>query len=267
MFGKDENGNWRVGPYWLRSSDISHGVTMEKVFTLYGYTGRWTEGEEEWQALAELTVYSGSGFSVYMETDDMENTRDFRVGVPGLAALLRLERAGVGRIQKSRRFGLSLFDSCLTFYGGSDPHVWSRDDPWYHRLTIDLHRLLFGKASYKEEPVGEPVSGYVAVDREAYPVTAQLKVSSWTYPRRMGLSRFVNNSISRVEVDCGKGIPIPGKGENSWDLGDDKIFEASVAANSLEEGMERLAEMVRDRRDRYGGEGWKPEREVEGDAG
>jgi hypothetical protein len=53
-------------------------------------------------------------------------------------------------------------------------------------------------------------------------------------------------------------VPFPGKGENSWDCGEDASYGFGCAAETLEEGIGKfVASKLRDR-GRNGGRGWTP---------
>lgn len=61
-----------------------------------------------------------------------------------------------------------------------------------------------------------------------------------------------------IEMFPGEQVPVPGKGENSWDCGDDAIFGATSWTPSIEEAVGRLvAGALRDRR-RRAGSSWRP---------
>lgn len=63
-----------------------------------------------------------------------------------------------------------------------------------------------------------------------------------------------------ANIDIEKGIPEPGKGENSWDMDDDATFGMSGPATSIEELVPRIVESVERQRERYGGSNWIPDK-------
>jgi hypothetical protein len=80
-----------------------------------------------------------------------------------------------------------------------------------------------------------------------YPAVAKYEWRCWTRPRwlfhRMRLS---------TDVDIPKGIPFQGKGENSWDCGDDGLFGSGCAGHDLEKAASTMREIVMHDRRKYG---------------
>ena len=58
--------------------------------------------------------------------------------------------------------------------------------------------------------------------------------------------------------DGEKAPPIPGKGENSWDIDDDGIYGSSYDTPTVEEAFAKFRESVIKSRRRYGGDNWRP---------
>lgn len=78
--------------------------------------------------------------------------------------------------------------------------------------------------------------------------------STWRRPRA-----WWKTIQKRAEIKIESGIPIPGKGENSWDCDQDAIYSLTTTASNLEEVIACLKENVMETRDRYGGAHWAPE--------
>lgn len=55
----------------------------------------------------------------------------------------------------------------------------------------------------------------------------------------------------------GEQIPVPGKGENSWDCGEDATYAFSCMADSVEDGIASLVRSILVRRRKYGGRNWR----------
>lgn len=85
-----------------------------------------------------------------------------------------------------------------------------------------------------------------------YVATARLTEDVW---RR---SRWFSKIVKRVEIEIPSGIPLAGKGESSWDCGDNAIYSMCSPAKSIGEGVGRLVGTLLHDRVRYGGyEDWK----------
>src|SRR5690606_25314615 len=78
---------------------------------------------------------------------------------------------------------------------------------------------------------------------------ASLYISTWKRPRWPFATR-----IRRVQIDMDKDeqIPVMGKGENSWDCGEDATYGITVAADTIEAGVAKLVESILRSRRRYG---------------
>jgi hypothetical protein len=48
-----------------------------------------------------------------------------------------------------------------------------------------------------------------------------------------------------AHIEAPSGVPIPGKGENSWDLDDDAIYGMTSGAKSVKEAVSKFMESVR----------------------
>lgn len=51
-----------------------------------------------------------------------------------------------------------------------------------------------------------------------------------------------------AQVEAPTGVPIPGKGENSWDCGTDNVWGASFAARSVKEAAKKFMDDIRETR-------------------
>lgn len=152
----------------------------------------------------------------------------------------------------------------LEFWGGSDAHFswtfwanpdsWSSTDPKWRKGLLPVERLLYGDRRTTDRVIdkGETV---VPMPEGDYPAT-------WTrteYTTRW--SRWPRAKVwHRWTIDVEKGIPFPGKGENSWDCGEDAVYSSSAAADTptLEAAVASMSAYVTDRRRRYGGPNWLP---------
>ena len=63
----------------------------------------------------------------------------------------------------------------------------------------------------------------------------------------------------RTEIEPNTSVPIPGKGENSWDLDDDAIHSGIYPTGIAQEAASSLAKSAMRTRKRYGGPNWVPD--------
>lgn len=129
----------------------------------------------------------------------------------------------------------------------SREHEWRSEDPWWIRgLVIHLDDLIFGRDKYSEHDL-ETRAVLVPMPEGSYKATARLFESTWARPR------WFARRLLRVELDIKGGIPHEGKGENSWDCGEDATFGTTCPAETIEEGIAKLVESVLESRHRRGG--------------
>src|SRR3990167_3283057 len=122
-----------------------------------------------------------------------------------------------------------------------------RRDHWLKRTwTFSPMDALFGCAAYRER-VLETGETLIPMIEGCYPATYKLFVSAWSCPRWP-----FKRELARITLDVPKGIPMEGKGENSYDCGEDATFGITCQASTVEQGIgDLVASVLRDRR-KYG---------------
>lgn len=53
-------------------------------------------------------------------------------------------------------------------------------------------------------------------------------------------------------------VPVPGKGENDWDCGDDAIHGSTFAATTIPEAIGKMVGSAMRTRERYASLDWRP---------
>ena len=91
-----------------------------------------------------------------------------------------------------------------------------------------------GRSKYSERDI-ETVRVNVPMPEGDYPATVQLDQAVWKRPRWPFAQK-----IHRADIELDKPIPIPGKGENSWDLDEDAIFSLTTPAKTPQEAVDAL---------------------------
>lgn len=172
-------------------------------------------------------------------------------GLEGPFARALLDALGVNR-KKNREweFFIGSTDDWHAHWNlGFNPHEWRSSDGWKHR-GVFLKDVILGKAAHSER-ILEERDVLIPMPEGSYDAHVKLtegtwKRSRWPIPLR----------VIRTEIDVPKGIQKPGKGENSWDCGDDAAFGLTCPARSIEEGVGKLVGSVLRDRVRYGGREW-----------
>lgn len=142
----------------------------------------------------------------------------------------------------------------LTLWG--DPHGWSSRDPWWRRgVSFSPVDFLAGKARHSTRDI-RTVETTLMMPEGTYPVRVKLYESEWKRPRWPFPVRLRRAETS---ILMQSGVPIPGKGENAWDIGDDAVFSQTAPARDEHEALAGLYESVMRDRARHGGHNWRPE--------
>lgn len=210
----------------------------------------------------EFTLFRDAEHTMLMfrQNLDGEPQRMISIGIKWLFCLwfgwsgIKLGIKDVGIEGMSRAIGIRIFDGKLWFDFWGDPDGWGPRREWCIHPIQGLLDLLFGKTRFSK--ISEPVrerwlhlpEGYVSADVTRYQIT-------WKRPRLP----FAHKKFWRVDIEPVFPIPIPGKGESSWDLDDDAIYEQSIPIYDISAAMDKFVEDVIKRRLRYGGYGWRPD--------
>lgn len=134
----------------------------------------------------------------------------------------------------------------------TNPDEWKAGDRhWYANLAD----IIFGKRNYTAitEKEGDTV---IEMPEGAYPARYKIFTSFWKRPRWL-----FSTSQKRITIDVPKTIPFPGKGESSWDMGDDGVSSITMPMSkyeTLREATNKFALSVLKDRQKYGSLNYKP---------
>lgn len=164
--------------------------------------------------------------------------------------LLRLSKAGYN----DREVNVYVHDWSLWWSFWNNSMEWSRKTPRWRHGCFHALDLLLGKWKYAERDLAV-AQAVVPMPEGAYPATVTLKEATWKRPR------WFTRRLLRAEVDVNANpIPCPGKGENSWDCGEDATYSLSCVANTVEAAIAAMVETSLRKRRRHGGSVmWQPE--------
>jgi hypothetical protein len=130
---------------------------------------------------------------------------------------------------------------------------WHNGTPRWRNGSFSPLDFLLGRHKYsrvelsrRREQIPFPEAIY---DAEIVLTEDTWRRPRWPFPRR----------IKRAHVEVERGVPVPGKGENSWDCGEDARFSLTTPARNTEEAIVKFVASVYGDRVRYGGSMWKPE--------
>jgi len=128
-------------------------------------------------------------------------------------------------------------------------------DPWWWHISIDWKRMLFGRMNYTRREL-RTSRVEIPMPEANYLATVRFEEQIWKR------SRLPWNSIRRVgcEIKPDVPVPFPGKGENSWDCGEDATHSMSCSATTEHEAVSHFVESILRSRYRHGGNMWRPEK-------
>jgi hypothetical protein len=152
------------------------------------------------------------------------------------------------RCDNSFRFYWHNFGLWLSFWGNDWESGYK--DPWWRKMYhLDFPDLLLGKAVYSNEK-GERFEHVIIPMSEAnYRATMTFETSTWKRPRWLPRVR----QYTHIEVENNRAPEFPGKGENSWDCGNDSIWAMSTEGHSIPKAVGGYVAAVLENRLKRGG--------------
>lgn len=154
-----------------------------------------------------------------------------------------------------RTTGVIWFEDRLRLEWNCDSSEWSNERGPKHgkEWSCCPRDWLLGQSKYSREDLSV-VAVPVVMPERAYLAQVTMHQDSWKRPRWPWPKRLL-----RATIDVPAGIPFPGKGENSWDCGEDATYSMTCPAADPEEAARKLRDSVLLSRLRYGGKDWVPD--------
>ena len=206
------------------------------------------------------------GVSLSVGAYGSEHELSGSVSVPGLSFYWHLDRLWPERYRArisewwkgrlgydDREVSVSVHNGALWWSFWCPENEWSSSTPRWRAGSFDPADFILGRV--KCETLREdPIEGVIRLPEAAYAATATREHRTWKRPRWPFVRR-----ASDWSFDIPRGLPIPGKGENSWDCGEDAIFGCGSSESDIDRAAEAVAARVLERRERYGGSrDWRP---------
>lgn len=264
---RDGRGSiWRAGRAWVKTwtgdDDTGEGyrelleVNPEWHFGLQPRAGiGLTIGDGD-SANAAMAFVSTPLGSVYLSLDGLPDC----LTVDRLPCQIRPYRyAGVDGTYKScepREIRVDWHDGALWWSLWHSPHEWESKTPGWRNGNFSPVNWLLGRHQYSSTELDRQAIR-IPFPEGTYDAEVILTEDSWKRPRWPFVRR-----MRRADVRIERGIPIPGKGENSWDCGEDAIYSLYTAVHSVNEAVGKLVANVYQSRLRYGGADWRPEQKT-----
>lgn len=187
------------------------------------------------------------------------------VSLVGVPKPLMAKLGFTGKWSDKREISLRVFDHGIWWSLWMNPDVWKSTDPKWRKGAWHPLDTIFGIQKLSREDKDAPVTVMIPMPEGQYTASVQMSTRYYTRPRwpfEVGPSiLFVKQRSHDTEIPGG--IPEPGKGENSYDCGDDALFASSGPAESVEDAIGKVvASVLRTRMKRQGHYGWHRKSDV-----
>lgn len=195
---------------------------------------------------------ANANFALKMEFGhgDGDDGLMFHAAIPYLFSIFFSIDGIFGKIfhgkREPREIGVAYHSESFWIYPFSKTMSWSSRDPWWCKShSFSPYEFIFGRNTYSEEnDLGwKPVE--ITMPEGKYKGKIRLYTGSWK-------NRIRTLRIPRAEIEMEEGIPFPGKGENSWDCGEDASFGITCPAKTEAEAICKMIENVLSNRRNYG---------------
>lgn len=227
---KDERGFPWYGRAWLYLTLFAHEFCLAWSWNLWSHF---------------------CGVSVTVDQEDA--ALQFHVALPPVSLWLSFRgvfsRAWLHRHfrYEDRETSLRIHDWHLWWTVWRDDNGWDSSVPRWRSGNIDFLKLLLGKEKYSTRDLNTH-RVTIPMPEGGYPAEVRFFESTWKRPR------WFARRLVRADIKPLKPIPFPGKGENSWDCGEDALHGLTCPATTIEEAVARtVASVLRSRR-RNGGD-------------
>ena len=151
-----------------------------------------------------------------------------------------------------RQYRIGLHDWAVHVDWGTDEFGDFRSGPGFRaagwrRWHLDLARAVFGKVVCTNTTL-KTVPTEIPTPEGVHPAQVRFFESVW---RRSGWPWFpLTRRLVRAEIEMRVPVPVPGKGENSWDCGPDAIHSLTCVASTVPEAVGAMVESYMRQRER-----------------
>lgn len=153
---------------------------------------------------------------------------------------------------KDRELELAIHSWAIWWNLWTPSMEWSCETPRWRNGSFHFLRFLSGKDRFEKRLLSEEPA-LVPMPERPYKAVVRLYECTW---RR---ARWFPKRQLRADVDLNNDpIGIPGKGENSWDCGDDATYSLWCLAGTVESAIAQTVESCLKTRRKYGGRNWTP---------
>lgn len=249
----DKDGEAGLWTHWQNLNERRRGANGSESYGPPWHGRAWLHWGRS-NNCAEVEWNLGSfAFGLSLRHDD--EGLHWSVQVPFLSLFFALEGKPFWRhySREARELSVSVFDWAIWWKTWKDPHSWRSGTPKWRDGSFHIDDFVLGKMRYSSRPL-EYRWVEVPMPERTYYGCARLEEATWKRPR------WLAQRLVRCEIEMlpGEGVPFPGKGENSWDCGEDACHGQTAPARSISEAVGDLVGSVLRSRVRHGGHDWRP---------
>jgi hypothetical protein len=207
-----------------------------------------------------IEAFFSNSFWISLGIDEQNDGLKFNIGIPPVSISIMIPTKKTNEAYLGI-FGFEFFS--ISFHGGTlywkfmTGADWTRGTPRWQDGALDFKDLILGKPVYSKQLISTS-EVLIPMPEGNYPATVEMHLDTWSRPRSP-----IDFKTMRCSVEIPNGIPFQGKGENSWDCGEDRCFSLTAPAISVKEAIEKTRESVmRDRKKNDCGETYPDPMEV-----
>jgi len=147
---------------------------------------------------------------------------------------------------EQRTIGIKVHDQSIWVKLWANPMEWCKDQPWWWEFTISPLDILLGRVKHTRRDITEGAVN-VWMPEGVYPAKYEVFESTWKRPRWPRVKRVV-----RTDIELEQAIPFSGKGENSWDCGEDGLWGTTIRTDDPREAARKTAQSALETRRKRG---------------
>lgn len=191
---------------------------------------------------------------------DSEQETKVSFCIPGLSLFFGVEgwpkwfwsrwerRSDPNEIYEDREISIRIFDNALWWTFWKSSMTWkSSDSKWKNGNWHPLD-TFFGKKVHSKEVLSEH-DVLIPMPEGPYPATVVLERRTWRRPRWPWWPALV--VLEGADISIPVGIPFEGKGENSWDCGEDGLWDLGSGSKTVAGAIADTVRAVLEHRSRY----------------
>lgn len=121
---------------------------------------------------------------------------------------------------------------CIDFHNYSvwwkiwtDPMSWKSSTPKWQDGNFNFVDFILGKPVFSKTIIG---TYNVIIPLTEGKYNATVSIANYVWSRK----RWFDKKQTQASINVEGGVPIPGKGESSWNCGEDKVYSVTCAADS-----------------------------------